>query len=120
MWVRSHLEDRGDESSYSVNAVADELCDQLFELPREQRGEDAPYPRPDIVCIAPWTLGARGVTPGGLGRFGRLRSFSPASTLSAQAPSALMEVFLDLLQEKGVRPFDRRLLVNARHGRISL
>ena len=39
-WVGSHLERKGMEGSYSINGVADMLCDEVLKDPEKRRKYD--------------------------------------------------------------------------------
>ena len=121
-WVGSHLEKKGADGCYVVNAVADMMCSEVLasgtgaEGLREYPPSDPPLRRCRHRTI---TFGARR-SDGGWARDAWQQHIVATHMMPVECGSVRPEGQEDLLHAKGVRPYDRRMLINARTGRLRL
>ena len=121
-WVGSHLERKGGEGCYSVNAVADMLCGEVLAAGVGAEGLEVypPSDPPKRRCVhRSITFGARR-SDGGWAREVWQRHIVETHFTPVESGSTRPGGHIDLLHAKGVRGFDKRMILNARTGRIRL
>ena len=114
-WVGSHLERKGAQGSYVVNAAADMFCSEVM------RDEGAV---PTVPPLRPcrhrsMTFGAQS-SDARWARDAWQQHIIYKHLLPAESESVRPVDCIDMLGAKGVRPFDKRMMLNARTGRMSL
>ena len=115
-WLGSHLERHGGEGSVSVNAAADMMCDSVMDDAESYE----PTSPPERECVhRSMTFGAA-ASDGAWARDMMQRMIVNDHMLPTESKSMRAGDSIDLLRAKGVRVFDKRMLLNARTGRISL
>ena len=115
-WVGSHLEKKGEEGGFSVNVVADMMCDEVMDAADSYD----PTSPPERECRhRSMSFGAR-ASDGAWARDMWQQVVIQDHLMPTECGSLRAGESLDLLHAKGVRPYDKRMLLNGRTGRISL
>ena len=110
------MERKGAEGSYSINAAVDMLCDEVMGTEERGAGTVPPLRRCSHRSITIGAVRSDGAWAREAWQGHIVHTHMvPVETSSIRATSEV-----DLLHAKGVGPFDKRAILNARTGRLRL